>query len=130
VTVVDTSVLAAIFLKEEDWERLLTFLHAASSPRISAATLVETLIVLEWRVQDGVRERLGRLLRGLAATVEPVTEARALLAADAYRRYGKGYHSARLNYGDCFAYALAKELDAPLLYKGNDFAQTDIRSAL
>jgi ribonuclease VapC len=91
---------------------------------------VETLIVLEWRVQDGVRERLGRLLRGLAATVEPVTEARALLAADAYRRYGKGYHSARLNYGDCFAYALAKELDAPLLYKGNDFAQTDIRSAL
>ena len=63
-------------------------------------------------------------------TIAPFDEAQAALAFEAYRRYGKGYHSARLNLGDCAAYALARNLDAPLLFKGNDFSQTDIRRVL
>jgi ribonuclease VapC len=70
------------------------------------------------------------MLFALGVVIEVVTFTEALIAADAYRRFGKGHHRARLNYGDCFAYALAKSLDLPLLFKGDDFRHTDVRPAL
>jgi ribonuclease VapC len=131
VIVVDTSAIVAIFRKEEGWEKLVELLGDARGPAISAATALEATIVLGGRAGDGrsvweVREFLDE--GGMV--IHPVTASQAWMAADAYRRFGKGYHPARLNYGDCFSYALAKELDVPLLYKGSDFAQTDIRPAL
>jgi len=68
------------------------------------------------------------VITAIRVTIEPVTRGQITLARQAYRDYGKGRHPAGLNYGDCFAYALAKSLDAPLLFKGNDFAQTDIKT--
>ena len=94
---------------------------------ISAATLTETLIV-------GLRPEFRAAIRPFLAEVNleviPVDQVLAERAADAYRRWGKGFHPARLNYGDSFSYALAEMYDCPLLYVGDDFAQTDIRSAL
>ena len=128
--VLDTSALVAIFRKEPDWKSYLAALRSARQPRLSAANLVECLIVLGSRVGGDGRERLLRMLQRVGTVVEPVTQARALLAVQAHDRFGKRNHAANLNYGDCFAYALAKELDLPLLFKGNDFPQTDIRPAL
>lgn len=128
--VMDTSALVAVFPKEPDWKGYLVAVRAARQPRLSAANLVECVIALGGCVRDDDRERLLRLLQRVGAAVEPVTQARALLAAQAHDRSGKRKHPAALNYGDCFGYALAKELDLPLLYKANDFSRTDIRSVL
>ena len=78
----------------------------------------------------GVSEELNRLLVGLPFEVAPVTEASANRAADAYRRWGKGFHPARLNFGDCFAYELARSRDCALLYVGDDFTRTDVQGAI
>lgn len=94
---------------------------------ISAATLAEVLIVAS---RKRVLSELDDVLAALDLTVEEVDAAFAERAADAYRRWGKGFHPACLNYGDSFSYALADMCDCPLLYVGNDFSQTDIRSAL
>lgn len=94
---------------------------------ISAATLTEALIVAS---RKGVTQELDELLAALDLTVVEVDAAFAELAAHAYRRWGRGFHAADLNYGDSFSYALAEFYDCPLLYVGNDFARTDIRSAL
>lgn len=129
--VVDSSALVAMFRKEEpDWLSYLEALQAATRPRLSAANLVETIIVLGSRAPRGGRQRLAMLVRESGMIIEPVDELRALQAADAHAQFGRGNHPAKLNFGDCFAYALAKELDMPLLYKGDDFRQTDIRSVL
>ena len=93
---------------------------------MSAATLTESLIVA---VRKGVAEELNALLALIELEIEDVTPQFAELAA-AYVRWGKGFHPARLNYGDCFSYALAQLYDCPLLYIGDDFAQTDVVSAL
>ena len=125
--VVDSSALIAIALAEPDAERCMRALHEAERVSISAATVTETLIVAFGRECEApIRAIFDRL--GLV--VEPVTEARARAAADAYRRYGKGWHAAALNYGDCFAYALAIEHGCPLLYVGEDFAKTDVAGGL
>ena len=94
---------------------------------MSAATLTESLIVA---VRKGVAEELNALLALIELEIEDVTPQFAELAAAAYVRWGKGFHPARLNYGDCFSYALAQLYDCPLLYIGDDFAQTDVVSAL
>ena len=94
---------------------------------MSAATLTELLIVA---VRKGVAEELNALLALIELEIEDVTPQFAELAAAAYVRWGKGFHPARLNYGDCFSYALAQLYDCPLLYIGDDFAQTDVVSAL
>lgn len=94
---------------------------------ISAATLTEALIVAR---RNDVSRQLDQLIDLLDLSVEDVDAAFAVRAADAYARWGKGFHRARLNYGDSFSYALAQMHDCPLLYVGNDFARTDIRSAL
>ena len=94
---------------------------------ISAATLTEALIVARRR---GIVAELDELLLALDLTVIEVDAEFAERAADAYRRWGKGFHPASLNYGDSFSYALAEMYDCPLLYVGDDFARTDIRGAL
>ena len=125
--VVDSSALIAIALAEPETESCMRALHNAERVLISAATVTETLIVAFGREYEapirGIFDRFGLV-------VESVTEPRARAAADAYRRYGKGWHAAALNYGDCFSYALAIEYGCPLLYVGDDFRKTDIVSAL
>lgn len=94
---------------------------------ISAGTLAECLIVASRRHLTGPMESLLSIV--VTETIE-LNQARAELAAAAYQRFGKGFHPASLNFGDCFSYAAAKEFDCPLLYVGEDFARTDVRSAL
>ena len=125
--VVDTSALIAIALDEADAERCMHALHSVRPVLISAATVTETLIVAHGRECMGPVQAL---LDGFGLVVEPVTDTRARAAAAAYRRYGKQYHPAELNYGDSFSYALAREFDCPLLFIGNDFRQTDVTPAL
>lgn len=129
--IVDSSVLVEIALNEPEADRLSSVLLADASPRISAANLLETWMVIDRREIPEAGPVLDDTIRRAALMVEPVTEAQVAIARDAWRRYGRGSgHPARLNYGDCFAYALARERNEPLLFIGNDFAQTDVTSAL
>ena len=125
--VIDTSALMAVGLDEDRAEQCIAAMSDADSLLIAAPTLTETLIVAMGRgISDAMRATLDRL----APTVIELTARRADDAAEAYRRYGKGWHAATLNFGDCFAYAAAKEHDCPLLYVGEDFAKTDIVAAI
>jgi ribonuclease VapC len=126
VIIVDSSALIAIALDESAADQCQKAIESEGELAISAATLAEALIVAERR---GVRSRVARLVAASDMEIIDVTAARSQLVADAYRRWGKGFHPAALNFGDCFAYALAAERGCPLLYVGNDFAQTDIPSA-
>ena len=130
VIVIDLPAVIAIFMREPDADRMLEVMRRAHRPRLSAANLLEVLMVLDGRTASSNRDLLEGWLTRLDAEIEPVTAAQAWLAHEAFRRFGKGIHPARLNYGDCFAYGLARELDMPLLFKGNDFPLTDIRPAL
>jgi ribonuclease VapC len=97
---------------------------------LAAASLVEVGIVLRREAAAKRREAFEELLRLFTVQIEPVSEAQAYLALDAYDRFGKGTgHPAGLNYGDCFSYALAKQSGEPLLFKGNDFTHTDLEAA-
>lgn len=125
--VVDSSALVAIALAEPDARDIMKALHDADRVVISAANLTETMIVAFGRECE---PEMRALFDRFGIVVEPVTEARAEAAANVYRRYGKGWHAAGLNFGDSFAYALAREKACPLLYVGDDFAKTDIASAL
>lgn len=128
---VDTSSLMAILLGESDAEQYMQVLiHRAGDCAITATNLLETMMVIDARNPDSGIHDLRELLDVFAVTVEPVTEDLTELAFHAWRRFGRGRHPAALNFGDCFAYALAQQLDAPLLFKGNDFRQTDVASAL
>lgn len=129
--IIDTSAIIAILRAEPGARRLAETIEAAPVRRISAATYVEIGAVID-AGRDPVASRLvDELLTTADVVIEPVTLDQARIAREAYRDFGKGSgHPAGLNYGDCFAYALAKEVDAPLLYKGDDFACTDIRPAL
>src|ERR1043165_7297311 len=94
---------------------------------ISASTWLECAIVCEGKKDEGGGERFDRIAASLALEVVPFSPQQAVLAREAFKRYGKGRRTkASLSFGDCFAYALAKDLGAPLLFKGNDFAQTDM----
>lgn len=128
--VVDSSVFIAILLQEDGFE-LYRDRMATPGYRlwIPAPLLLETLFVLSGRrieAEPAVR----RLLDGKSHFIAPFDESMAMLAHQAFLRFGKGRHPAALNFGDCMAYALAKSLDAPLLFKGDDFAKTDIVAAL
>lgn len=129
--VVDSSVIYAIVAGEPERERFSQLLDATGKVWVSAATLTECVVVMLGKKTPGdpvaILERFIQLYR---LKVVPVDEAQWRLAAEVLRQFGKGRHPARLNYGDSFSYALAKSLNAPLLYKGDDFAHTDIRSAL
>ena len=125
--VIDTSAVVAILRQESGAEGLLRRLTAAGSRRISAASLLETAIVLEGKSGERGGEQLDLFLARAQIEVEPVTAEQVRIARKAWRRYGKGSgHPAGLNFGDCFSYALAQSLGEELLYKGADFAETDL----
>lgn len=124
---VDTSALMAVLLDEPHAARCMAALEAEPEALISAATVAEALIVAAMR---NVGEEMARLIDGLGFEIVDVTPAAARRVAAAYARWGKGNHRAALNFGDCFAYEIAKQRACPLLYVGNDFARTDVRSAL
>lgn len=128
--VVDTSAIVAIFRDEPEGELFSDLIREADESHISTASVAEALIVLDNRNCSDNSELLRHMLFELGLVIEVVTLTEAWIAGEAYRRFGKGKHPAKLNYGDCFSYALAKSLDLPLLFKGNDFSQTDIRPVL
>jgi ribonuclease VapC len=124
--VVDTSAVLAILLNEPERRAFNEAIEAAESRRMSAASFVEVSIVIESRFgAEGVRD-LDLFLERAGIELAAVDVEQAQTARRAYSRFGKGRHRAALNYGDCFAYALAVMLDEPLLYKGDDFGWTDV----
>jgi len=128
--IVDSSALVAVIKRERDWILFSQAMDGAANLYISAASYLETAIVV-----DGLRDpvqsaRLDELLLEMEMAVEPVTAEQARIARQAYRDYGKGSgHRAGLNFGDCFSYALARVKREPLLFKGDDFGYTDVRAA-
>ena len=124
---VDTSALMAIVLHEAEADRCKAALEEEPQLLISASTVAEALIVAGRR---NVGEELTRMIEGLGFEIVSVTPASARRIAAAYARWGRGAHPAGLNFGDCFSYEVAKEHSCPLLYVGEDFAQTDLESAL
>ena len=125
--VVDTSALMTIVLREPGAERYAEVLGGHSDLLISAASSVEAGVVAARR---GLSRDLDDIFQAVKVTVVTVDAERARLTVQAYRRYGKGFHPARLNFGDCFAYELAKSRGCPLLYFGEDFARTDVVAAI
>lgn len=127
---IDTSALAAVIFGEPDAAHFAAVMLAnAGDCLISAATLVETNVVVEAKQGQGAGQDLRLLIEQIGAEIAPVNAEAAAVAIAAWRRFGKGRHPAALNYGDCFSYALASTFGAPLLYKGDDFTQTDIARA-
>lgn len=124
----DTSALVAVVFGEPEAERVLEAMRS-DSVVISAVSLVEALVVVEARQGPDAARDLELLISGVVDRIAPVDDAHARAAAGAWRRFGKGRHPAGLNFGDCFAYATASMANLPLLFKGDDFAQTDIRVA-
>ncbi len=125
--IVDTSALIAIVRQEADARLYELALESSPVNRISAATWLETAIVIDRLGDPLLSRRLDELLATAALVVEPVTAAQARLAREAFRDFGRGSgHAASLNFGDCFAYALCRETGEPLLFKGDDFGHTDV----
>jgi ribonuclease VapC len=124
--VVDTSALMAVLLDEAESGRCIEAMAEGGALAISAGTLAEALIVAGRR---GARPALDRLIAQLRLEIVPVTASDARRVGDAYDLWGKGVHAAGLNFGDCFAYILAKERGGRLLYVGQDFAKTDVPAA-
>jgi len=129
--IIDTSALIAILRDEADAIVYARAIESATSRRVCAVNFVEAAVVIDGSRDPVASRRFDELFAVAQLIVEPVTRDQANIARAAYRDFGKGSgHPARLNFGDCFAYALAKVSTEPLLYKGDDFAQTDLRSAL
>ena len=128
--VIDTSAIAAILFDEPESDAFDKLIAADPVCLVSAVSRVEAAFVVEGRKREAGRERLERFFRLTEAEIVVVTPEQVDLAIEAFRRFGKGRHKAGLNIGDCFAYALAKATGEPLLYKGGDFAHTDVVSAL
>jgi len=126
--VADTSALIAVVLGEPEAERFLATLRS-DLVTISAVSFAEALTVAEARQGPDASRDLEVLVAGVVDRVVPVDEAHARVATGAWRRFGRGRHAAGLNRGDCFAYATASLANLPLLFKGNDFTQTDLRAA-
>ena len=129
--IVDSSAaIVAILRKEGEAARCSDILADSERPRLSAATYLEAAIVIDGTRNPELSQQLDALIEDMELTIEPVTERQAGIARAAYREFGKGSgHRARLNFGDCFAYALAREVNEPLLFVGDDLAQTDVRQA-
>ena len=129
--IVDSSAMVAAIKREPDAIQLSCAMDSAKSLSMSAASYLETSIVIDSLRSPAQSARLDELIKELGMTIEPVTVEQAHLARQAYRDYGKGSgHPANLNFGDCFTYALAREKREPVLFKGDDFIHTDLRSAL
>lgn len=124
--VIDTSAVIAILHDEPEGKSFLDALEGAASRLMSVATFVETSMVVEARRGAQGLRLFDRLAQRLAIELVPVDVEQGRAARDAFSRYGRGRHPARLNLGDCFTYALASVANEPVLCKGDDFAQTDI----
>lgn len=127
--VVDASALIAILAKEPDWRDISLRLKRAAMARISAVNWYETAVNAEKYGASNLKA-LESLMKTAGIEIVSVDEEQTRLAHAAWRKYGKGRHEARLNMGDCFAYALAKSLNEPLLFKGDDFPHTDVIAAV
>ncbi|MEY9404495.1 ribonuclease VapC [Bradyrhizobium diazoefficiens] len=127
--VIDSSAILAIFLNEPEASEFEHRIAADPVRLISAATVLETGIGIESKLGDGGGAELDLWLHKVGVEIVPVTAGHADQARRAWRRYGKGRHPAKLNFGDCFSYALAALTGEPLLFKGSDFSQTDIKAA-
>jgi ribonuclease VapC len=128
--IVDSSALIAILTDEPDALALSQVLDRPETVRVSAASYLETSIVLDKHRDPVLSAKLDGLMELAKMVIEPVTAEQAKIARQAYRDYGRGSgHPANLNFGDCFSYALARDKREPILYKGDDFVHTDLRSA-
>lgn len=127
--IIDTSALLAILLAEDDAELYARAIEDAEDCRVSAGSYLEAAIVIDNRGDAVASREFDLFFRRAGIVVEPVTLEQAQIARQAYRDFGRGRHPAALNFGDCLSYALAKSLDEPLLFKGQDFSQTDIQRA-
>jgi ribonuclease VapC len=129
--IVDTSALIAILKNEPESQAFSDAIEAAKVVRLSAASYLESRIVVNRYKDPILMARLEEILENPGLQIEPVTAAQAKIAWEAYRDYGKGSgHPANLNFGDCFTYALARDKREPLLFKGDDFGHTDLRAAV
>lgn len=129
--VIDTSALIALINREPEGPQIIRILAESSALKISAATMVEaTAVALRWG-EDAAITMLDQIVQEAKVEIIPFNLQQMSIARAAYLKYGKGRgHPAQLNFGDCVSYALARSLDAPLLYKGNGFAHTDVKIAL
>jgi ribonuclease VapC len=130
VVVVDTSALIALLLQESEAEQIAGVLSTAETIRIAAPNVLETTIVAIARRGEKGYAQLQIMLKRLDVEVVACDDVLVEIAIQAWQQYGKGRHPAGLNFGDCFSYALAKQLSTPLLFKGEDFSKTDLLSAL
>jgi len=129
--IIDTSALIAILRDEPDAKACALAIESAVNRRLSAANFVETALVIDGSRDPVASRRFDDLIQEAQIIIEPVTEVQARIAREAYRDFGKGSgHPAKLNFGDCFAYALARATGQPLLFKGDDFIHTDVIPAL
>ena len=128
--IIDSSAILAILFGEEDMESYEAAIAAATVRRLSAGNYLEASIVVESRAGSRGLEQLDAMLKRATIEVVPVTVDQVCAARRAWREFGKGHHPAGLNFGDCFAYALALTTGEPLLFKGDDFTRTDILAAV
>jgi ribonuclease VapC len=128
--VVDSSALLAICFEEAEEGAFTAAILSDDEARIGAPNFIEAVMVIEARHGDAGGRELDRIAGNLGLTVVAFDAGHIAAAREGFRRFGKGRHRAGLNFGDCCAYALARTLDAPLLFKGDDFALTDVRRAL
>ena len=129
--IADTSALVAILKREPEHAAFSALLETTQNVSISAVTYFEASIVIDSLRQPAVSRQFDDMIEKSRIAIEPVTVEQARIARQAYRDYGKGSgHPAQLNFGDCFSYALAREKREPLLFKGDDFVHTDLRSAI
>jgi ribonuclease VapC len=128
--VVDSSALIAILLEEPGFDRYVRACAEAVTVVVGAPNVLETQMVFIGRHGPEAKASVDALLSNIEADVRSFLPEHAELATEAFFRFGRGQHRAKLNFGDCMAYAMAKSLNAPLLFKGGDFALTDVRPAL
>ena len=128
--IIDTSAIMAILRAEPECDSFIDAIDRAPLCAMSAGNWVELGAVLTKKADQRLAPLARALLDDLRITLEPVTPEQAQIGHEAYRRFGKGQHGASLNFGDCFAYALAKKTGLPLLFKGRDFIHTDITPAM
>jgi len=128
--ILDTSAMVAILYREPEAAAFVQLIHDAGMCSISVASYVELSMVMEKQLGPEGMRQAEAFFRRAGVAIEPVTVEQGELARQAFLDFGKGRHKAGLNFGDCFSYALAKATGEPLLFKGNDFAETDIQAAM
>lgn len=127
--ILDSSAIVAVLRAEREAPEFAQAISSATKCRVSAVSYLESAVVIDGGRDAIASRRFDDFFRASGIVVETVTPKQAEIARQAYRDFGKGRHKAGLNFGDCFAYALAKEMDEPLLFKGDDFGHTDIEAA-